>query len=156
MMRVHNPRGRGHVSNQQERRGARSARRGSRLLSTHPTRTAAAAPGTLGPPLRRWREGGGSLWRTGPCGSVKVRDAGLTSILFLHSPPTLHNRSDSRKTSVSITNMSQKHIPTQPPPLPHVRLRARVHARAHTYTYTHVNCKCNILSGTARGAAQLG
>lgn len=144
------------MSNQQERLGARSAQQGSRLLSTHPTKTAAAAPRTLGPPLRRGGRGG-ALLKIGPSCSVKVRDAGLTSILFLHSSPTPCNRSDSRKTSISITNMSQKHIRTHPPSPACAPARKSARTRtSHTCTHTRVNGNCNIVSMTAPSAARLG
>lgn len=53
---------------------------------------------------------------------------GLTSILFLHSSPTPYNRSVPQKTSVIITNMSQKHIPTPSPIYTHT-------CTQHTHTH---------------------
>lgn len=130
MMRVHNPRGRGSgVEPAGKARCPLSSARFSTASSTHQTKMARGRaedePRTLGPPL--WDTG--VRTKIGPQWFGEgLQRRGLTSILFLHSSPTPYNRSVPQKTSVIITNMSQKHIPTPSPIYTHT-------CTQHTHTH---------------------
>lgn len=162
MTRVHNPRGRGQVSNQQERPGARPARRGPPLPEYPPDQDGRGGAEDAGSPPRGrrgtlenwatwWGEGlrrGTHLHSLTSLSPHAVQQVGLTRDLNshhkhepkAHTPPNLHTHACAP---------AHAHPPT-PAPRPH-NPRPHPH-RAHLQG----NNDCNLLSRTARGAAHQG
>lgn len=146
-MRVHNPRGRAQVSNQQERRGARSAPHGSRRPEHPPdpdgrgrAQDAVSSSGLRATP-EKWATRFGEGLRRG------------THLHSLHSSPP-HTLQQVGLTKDLNDHKYEPKAHSHSPPDTHTHTRA--HTRAHSHTHPEVNSNCSFLSVTARGSAKRG
>lgn len=157
MTRVHNPRGRGQVSNQQERPGARPARRGPPLPEYPPDQDGRGGAEDAGSPPRgrRGTLENGATWL----------GEGLRRGTHLHPPTSL---SPHAMQQVGLPRDLTSHHKLEPkahprPPTftrmrtpPRTRARPRPRPRPHPHPHLQGNSDCNLSSWTARGAAPRG
>lgn len=145
MTRVHNPRGRGQVSNQQERPGARPARQGPPLPEYPPDQDGRGGAEDAGSPPRG-RRGTLENWAT-------WWGEGLRRGTHLHSLTSLSPHAVQQVGLTRDLNSLHKHEPkahTHPPPNLHTHARAHAHAlrptpaptpHAHAHTHTVRTCR---------------